>query len=363
LEITNNTGKRKEMKRVAVFVKNLSSGGAEKQSVLLAKVLTTDCEVHYIIFNGSKTHDKYITLLNENPKVKVIAFKGGHWYRFSQFITYLKRNRIEFIFSYLTAANAYACLAGKICGIKVITGLRNARLPFFKHLADCMMTNFFSRLSIANCYSGKKHFISTGFREERIVVIPNCFEHIDPYSVKKENDIVNIIMVGRFVEQKDYRSAIESIALLSKSTRNIHFHIVGYGKLEMKIRQWVNEYQISNITTLHINPNNIGELLNNSDVYLSTSLFEGTSNAIMEALNANLPVVATNVGDNDCLVNENINGFLCEVKDTKTMAILLKKLVDDKDLRIKMGRCSKELLINKYGVDRFRSSYLKVIQS
>jgi glycosyltransferase involved in cell wall biosynthesis len=308
------------MRRVAVFVKNLSIGGAEKQSVLLAKALTTDCEVHYIIFNGSKTHDKYITLLNENQNVKVVAFKGGHRNRFSQFITYLKQNRIEIIFSYLTAANAYACLAGKICGIQVITGLRNARLPFFKHLADCAMTNYFCHLSIANCYSGKKHFISTGFREDRIVVIPNCFEHIAPYSLKMENDIVNIIMVGRFVEQKDYKSAIESIALLSQSTRNIHFHIVGYGKLEMEIRQWVTEYQIGDITTLHINPNNISELLYNSDIYLSTSLFEGTSNAIMEALNANLPVVATDVGDNNCLVNEGVNGFLCGVKNTEALA-------------------------------------------
>ena len=40
------------MKEVVVFVKNLTSGGAEKQSVLLAKILANGCKVHYVIFNG-----------------------------------------------------------------------------------------------------------------------------------------------------------------------------------------------------------------------------------------------------------------------------------------------------------------------
>lgn len=52
-------------------------------------------------------------------------------------------------------------------------------------------------------------------------------------------------------------------------------------------------------------------MLDKADIYLSTSLFEGTSNSIMEAMNADLPIVATNVGDNGLLVKNEINGFLC----------------------------------------------------
>ena len=46
-------------KCIAVFVKNLTSGGAEKQAVLLAKALSGDYVVHFIILNGDKLHKKY----------------------------------------------------------------------------------------------------------------------------------------------------------------------------------------------------------------------------------------------------------------------------------------------------------------
>lgn len=44
------------MENIAIFVKNLTSGGAEKQSVLLAKALSGYYQIHYIIFNGNKIH-------------------------------------------------------------------------------------------------------------------------------------------------------------------------------------------------------------------------------------------------------------------------------------------------------------------
>ena len=64
--------------------------------------------------------------------------------------------------------------------------------------------------------------------------------------------------------------------------------------LEAQIREWVELYGIKDRTDIHIKPNNVSELERNADIYISTSLFEGTSNSIMEALNWSLPVVATN---------------------------------------------------------------------
>ena len=126
---------------IAIFVKNLTSGGAEKQAVLLAKALSIDYDVHFIVFNAAKTHQKYLDLINETPEIHLALFNGGHISRFCQFCTYIKRSRIELIFSYLTAANLYACLAGTITGAKVVTGLRNAELPSGKLISDRFLTN------------------------------------------------------------------------------------------------------------------------------------------------------------------------------------------------------------------------------
>lgn len=349
-------------KCIAIFVKNLTSGGAEKQAVLLAKALAGDYEVHFIILNGDKLHHKYLDLLREDKRVNVAMFHGGHLSRFRQFVKYLKVRHISAVFSYLTAANAYACMASFCHKMKVYTGLRNAELPTLKRMADRVMANRVATKAIANCYSGKKNFSVHGFRKDKIVVIPNCFEKIQPYQVKPYHEVKHVITVGRFVAQKDYETAIRTIAEVKKKYSNIHFDIVGYGELEAQIRGWVKQYDIEDITTIYINPPHIPELLNGADIYLSTSLFEGTSNSIMEGMNADMPVVCTNVGDNGYLVENGKNGFLAEIADYKKLSESLLRLLNDDELRISMGKQSKEHLQNVYSVEIFRNRYQAILK-
>lgn len=350
------------MESISVFVKNLTSGGAEKQSVLLARALVNDYDVHYIIFNGNKIHRKYMDLLEQDSRIHIQSFTGNHIQRFNCLVEYLHKNRLKVVFSYLTAANFYACIAGQLVGAKVYIGLRNAELPFMKMLADKFLTNHFAELAIANCYSGKNNFVFKGFKPNKIKVIQNCFENISPYHKTYHNDILHIITVGRFVPQKDYETAIHAIAELRRTNPNIRFDLVGYGDLEMHIRKWIHEYGIEDITNIYINPDNIPELLNHADIYLSTSLFEGTSNSIMEAMNANLPIVATNVGDNQYLVIENENGYLHKIGDYLSISASIAKLVDDKKLRELFGKRSKSLLSEKFSVNLFREKYIQLLQ-
>ena len=227
-------------KNIAVFVKNLTSGGAEKQAVLLAKVLAGDYEMHYIIFNGRKVHKKYLDLLHEDARVHIVSFQGGHLSRFRQFISYLKANNIDMIFSYLTAANLYACMAGRITGAKVFTGLRNAELPLGRRVADRILANHCATKAVVNCFSGNRKFIKQGFKAEKLVVIPNCFEKISLYTQKlNEDGKIHIITVGRFVPQKDYPTAIKAVSIAHKEYRDLWFDIVGYGDKEQLIRSLV----------------------------------------------------------------------------------------------------------------------------
>lgn len=348
-------------KSIAVFVKNLTSGGAEKQSVLLAKAMVDKCEVHYIIFNGKHIHQKYLDMLEEDCNIRIVTFQGRLLSRFLQFAKYVKINQIDYIFSYLTAANAFASLAGLVSRVKVITGLRNAELPRAKHIADRFLTNHLADLTVCNCYSGKDNFCAHGFLDKKVVVIPNCFEHISPYAQKAKRSQVKVITVGRFVAQKDYETAIKAIQIAGNKCPELRFIIVGYGDLEQQIRMWVKQYGIEQITSIHINPDNISDLLFDADIYLSTSLFEGTSNSIMEGMNANLPIVATNVGDNFKLVDGENNGFLHMTKDAAGIADSLIKLYSNRDMRDKMGCASKELLARNYSVDTFRKRYGEVM--
>lgn len=350
-------------KSIAIFVQTLTSGGAEKQSVLLAKSLSRSYDVHYIIFNAKYIHQKYMYMLNEDNRIKIIGFTGNRLRCFGQFVHYLKSNRIAAIFAYLTAADAYAGLAGLLHKMRVFTGLRNAELPLHKLWVDRLVTNRLAYCGIANSYAGRTNFIAKGFKPNNITVITNCFEHIKPYNEKAISSCPHIITVGRFVAQKDYETAIKTIVKVRDSGRNLHFDIVGYGLLEKEVRGMVQAYGIEDITTIYINPNNISELLDKADIYISTSLFEGTSNSIMEAMNADLPVVCTDVGDNSKLILDGISGYICEKRNVKKLATCINKLLECPELRLIMGKRGKEHLADDYSMGKFRESYIKLIEA
>src|SRR5690606_14009079 len=123
-------------KNVCILVKKLTSGGAEKQSVLLAKALANNYNVHYVVFNAQNIHKKYLDMLSEVSGVRIKLIQGSIYIRFYSLIKYLKENSIGVIFSYLTAANFFACFSSLFIGLKIFTGLRNSKLPLKKRIAD-----------------------------------------------------------------------------------------------------------------------------------------------------------------------------------------------------------------------------------
>lgn len=350
------------MKTIAIVLKNLTRGGAEKQSILLARALANEYEIHYVVLNGHKVNESYMELLRSDNRIVVHSFTGNLIYRIKQFYNCIKEISPYAIFSYLTMANLISASIGRLCGCcRLYTGLRNARLPWLKLVADRFICNHLAAYAISNSLSGIEYFASRGFKTEKMTAISNCYEDITPYSDKIPHEEIRIITVGRFVKQKDYNTAIKAIAALN-CPQKIRFIIIGYGELEPQIRKWIREEKIEEITEIMINPDNIPTILHDADIYLSTSLFEGMSNAIMEAMNADLPVVCTNVGDNNRLVVEGENGFICPVGDWKELADRTSYLILHAEERVAFGRKSKEILESCYDVDVFRSKYLELLQ-
>lgn len=350
------------MKKIAVVLKNLTRGGAEKQSILLARALANEYEIHYVILNGHKVNDNYMSLLRSDNKIIVHSFTGNLISRITQFHNCIRKLSPYAIFSYLTMANLIAASIGRLCECRrIYTGLRNTRLPWFKLVADRFICNHLASCAISNSISGVEYFASRGFQSEKMTAISNCYENITPYSDKTPHEEIRIITVGRFVKQKDYKTAIKAVAALN-CRQKIRFIIIGYGEQETQIRNWIREEGIEDITEIMINPDNIPNILHDADIYLSTSLFEGMSNAIMEAMNADLPVVCTNVGDNNILVLEGENGFICSVGDWKELADRTGYLILNKQERVAFGRKSKEILERCFNVEIFRTKYVELLQ-
>lgn len=360
---TSRIGRIKShMGNIAIFIPSIKSGGAEKQAVLLAEVLAGEHNVHFISFYGTSNASHSNMEMLENSTVSIYMLHGSFWTKIKELRRILINNSIDTVFNYLTYCDVIGCIVEKISGVRnIYNGIRNSRLPIPKYIVEKYCSNFLASKTIFNSYSGYEYFVNHGFRRDKGLVIPNCFYKIATPIRRVDREVKTIVVIGRFVEQKDYLSAIRTVAKLRDVRSDFEFCIVGYGKLETQIRQWIKNYGIIDITRILINPGNIPELLKNADIYLSTSLFEGTSNSIMEAMNWSLPIVATDVGDNYCLVSNHENGTLHKIGDIGAMVASLSALLDDVDLRIEYGMESNKRLEKYYSRQIFMANYLKLL--
>ena len=352
------------MKNIAILIPTLKAGGAEKQAVLLSSLLSRNNDVHVIILAGEQNvaFAKNVEII-ENSNVKLHKLTGGIKGKYKSLKSLLKDNNIDILFNYLTKPNVIGAIAGHKAGVKrIYNGIRNSRIDWWKLILERFTHNHYATGTIYNCYSGEEYFSSKGLKKEKAIVIPNCFPNISEPIVRENKEVKHIVTVGRFVPQKDYKTIIRTITELKKLRQDFIMDIIGYGDEEQNIRSWIKEFDVEKCINIYIRPDNVQDIVRASDIYLSTSLFEGTSNSIMEALNWSLPVVATNVGDNEHLVIDGVNGTLHPIGDAKGMAESIAKLLDSSDLRNKLGLAGNKNLRENYSMEIFEKRYLKIIE-
>lgn len=348
---------------IAIVIPTIEAGGAEKQAVILARCLSSSHQVFFYLFFGNfPKEQKHIDVL-EASGVKYFSLVGSTREKIRALTKSLVDNSIQVAFNYLTMCDGAGCYAERKAGVKYIyNGIRNAHLSLWKELIECYCNNHWATGTIFNSYSAEKFFAKRGFKKDKLIVIPNSFPEIAPVVERSDKETKTIITVGRFDSQKDYETSIKTIAAVRKNNPSIRYRIVGYGALESNIRKWVTQYGLQDITEIYINPSNIPELLQSADVFLTTSLYEGTSNAVMEALNASLPVVCTDVGDNDYLIKDGQSGFVHSVGDVSALSESLIKLISNYGMRLVFGHVANQILRDNYSVEVFASRYNELLE-
>lgn len=355
-----------EAPHICVLIRSLENGGAEKQSLLLAKALNEHYDTHLIVLEKDSMHPKHAEEIKK-PDISCLLLDGNPIKKLITLVRFLKERRTSFIFSFLPSDTLFAAIAGKLSGVKYIYGgIRNARMHGLKSKVLKQLHNRLLKGSIANSHAGAEHFVSLGFKKDKMLVMPNGIEFSGPSSDHRSESEIRIISVGRFVEQKDYETAIKAISILKDKLNPrflFRYSIIGYGRLEQQIKSWIRQYSLEEVIDLHIDPPNLNDYFTHGDIYLSSSIFEGLSNTIMEAMNAGLPIVATRAGDNEFLVQDNRNGFLANIQDAEVLAESLYQLVANPNMRRRFGQESTKLIKENYSYKAFQQNYFSLIES
>jgi len=131
------------------------------------------------------------------------------------------------------------------------------------------------------------------------------------------------------------KSFIEAIPLVLKKVTNARFLIIGQGSQTEKLKERVLQLGITqNIVFMgHLPHDQLIRILSVSDIYVSTSLADGTSASLLEAMVCRIPVVVTDIPGNREWIRDGHNGRLIPVKSPQMLAEEIVRLLENDDLR------------------------------
>ena len=174
-----------------------------------------------------------------------------------------------------------------------------------------------------------------------IVVIPNPkpFEsdEVSPLQAK------TILAAGRYCHQKNFEALISIWAELAPSYPDWTLKIYGDGEDRAKLEVLVSDLNLSDSVSLMKPTSDMRTVYKESSIYAMTSRYEGLPMVLIEAQTMGLPIVsyACKCGPRD-IITSGENGFLLEEGDAVGFAHALKRLMDDADLRERMGANSRQ---------------------
>jgi len=352
----------KKTSHILILTNTLKTGGAEKQSILLYNALSHYYSTKLIVYYGDQKDKRMIDLL-DNKSDNVIFLKGNHFNKLLFLYRFFKSNPNSICISYLATTNFINGIVGKLSGIKIrIGGIRSSRYGFLKFYLQRHLYNHWLSGSVFNNYLAFNTLTSKGFNNKKGRVIYNSILVPEYNYFTNPNNSITILSVGRFVEAKDYFTALQAIKILIRKGKSIKYIIVGQGHLEKELRFFINKNQLNTTVELVINPPNVEKFYSESDIYLSTSIFEGMSNSIMEAMSYGLPVVATDVGDNKILIHDKETGFLVKPKEVIEIAERLELLINNSDLRKKMSNNGYQFIKSNFSIEKFRENYINLFE-
>ena len=257
-------------------------------------------------------------------------------------INVMKQEKPDVVHTHLNVIK-YAAVAARLCGIRCVHTVHNvAHEEAEGRLQKITNTIYFRRgwaVPVALSPKVQATILSFyGLKEEQVPMIYNgvdlgkcCLK--EQYGLSKPAGLLHI---GRFNEQKNHKGLLEAFAQIVKTFPDCCLQLIGDGDLEEETRNHVKDLGLQEKVLFLGNQTNVYPFLQEADLFLLPSKFEGMPMTIIEAMGTGLPIVASAVGGVPDMLEDGVSGILVPC-DPDAVAQAVLQLLEQKDLREKLG--------------------------
>ena len=289
---------------------------------------------------------------------------------------YIKEMDITVLHTYDAYANVIGTVAAKFSGIKLVYTAHLAsdidnrfnpvRPKFLLRQADTIITTCKDYIrvglecgldakKITNIYTGVRNFNLYG--ESEVL-------SFSEYQLSEHERRSIVALVGRFDSQKGHEILLEALKRNKEDFRDVLILFVGDTAVNSiyteKLRNTIQANELSEIVKITGVASSINKLLQISDVIILPSLYESVPMILLEAMNAEKPIVASNIGGIPELVKHNETGYLFDLDDVDALAKQISYLILNPDVAEMFAINGKKLLEKNFSLETMGEKHMAV---
>jgi len=156
---------------------------------------------------------------------------------------------------------------------------------------------------------------------------------------------------------KNHKGLLSAFAKVLQTHKDTVLVLVGDGPLAEELNRHCDRLGLRNHVIFTGRKDNINQYLKSFDIFVLNSETEGLSYAVLEAMACGLPVVATDVGGNSHLIDNEADGFLYPDGDEKALSQILIQIIENQDVIRSMGEKARNKIIKDYSLESMIQKY------
>ncbi len=350
-------------RRILHIIPTLDPHGSEKQLTLLASGLPRDrFDVHVCAltrggpFEATLAHNGIpVTVLHKRWKIDPAVF-----WRLKRSISKL---RPDLVHTWLFAGNCYGRVAARQAGVRRIVGSERCvdRWKMWHEFEiDRRLAQATDRI-VANSRAVRDFYVSKGIASDKFAVIQNGVAPTDASSLSRCEALAELHLpaetrligaVGRLAPQKRMKELIWGMHQLKQLRDDVDLVIIGEGPLRSSLERYARLTDVGDRVHFLGRRLDVPQWMPHFDVLWLASGYEGQSNALMEAMMAGVPVVASDIPANRELVVAGETGLFAPLGVRNAFARRTLPLLEDAELGRRLGEAGQTKMKNEFTVGR-----------
>lgn len=293
-----------------------------------------------------------------------------------------KTLNLDMVLNFTIKPNIYSSIVSGVLGIKSISNITGLGTIFIKQSIVTKIAKLLYKTALG--FNSKVFFQNSDdknlFVENKLVskektdLLPGSGVDLDKFiPIEKEDDgIFRFLLIARLLKDKGILEFIKA----TKKLKNLELKIDNYSDIEFQIlgavgvanktaiskdelQQWVDDDLVNYLGIT----DNVQEVITQSDCVVLPSYREGTPRSLLEACAMEKPIIATDVVGCKEVVEDGVNGYLCEVKNAQDLVDKMEMMTNLSDEeREAMGKAGREKIVKEFDEKIVIDKYLKTIE-